>query len=315
MEAKTLETHLADFLAHRLALRYSTRTVRDMREHLGAWVIWLARNQGVRTPDALRSEHLRAWQAGLLARKTRAGFPLKAITLRGRFGQVRTFLGYLAEQGFVLRSLGDALERIKTPVLLPHSVLDHGQVKKLLARIDTSTRHGFRDRTMLELLYSSGLRAGEILALDVEGVSFETRTLRVVGKGHKERVVPVGRTALRFLKSYIVAVRPLFVHDPRETALFLDRAGGRYAYHNLQSMIRQRARKLEFDVPVTAHTFRRSCTTELIRGGANMYHVKELLGHESLDTLKHYARLTIVDLRKTHEKCHPREADEQRAMD
>jgi site-specific recombinase XerD len=159
------------------------------------------------------------------------------------------------------------------------------------------------------------LRAGEILALDVEGVSFDTKTLRVMGKGHKERVVPVGKTALRFLKSYIIAVRPFFVHDPHESALFLDRTGRRYAYHNLQSMIRHRTRKMKFDVHVTAHTFRRSCTTELIRGGANMYHVKELLGHESLDTLKHYARLTIVDLRKTHEKCHPREVDERHITD
>lgn len=312
MDAKTLDSHLADYLNNRLSLNYSPKTVKDMRANLTPFVAWLDKTHEVRTPDALRPDHIRAWQQNLLARKTWNGFPIKPLTIRGRLGQVRSFLNHLADRGFILRTMSDVLERIKVPNLLPRSVLEHGQMKKLLSRIDTSTRYGFRDRTIMELLYSSGLRAGEILALDVAGIDFDNKTTRVMGKGRKERVTPVGRTALRFLKSYIVAVRPFFVHNPNEPALFLDRDGERYAYHNLQRVIRQYTRKMDFDFPITAHTFRRSCTTELIRGGANIYHVKELLGHESLDTLKHYTRLTILDLQKTHEKCHPREADEPR---
>lgn len=315
MEPKTLAAHLADFLDNRLARQYSPRTVKDLRDNLAPWVAWLDQTHAVRTPDALSPAHLRAWQQRLLARKTWNGLPVKALTLRGRLGQVRSFLAYLAERGFVLKTLADALERIKAPTLLPRSVLEHGQMKTLLRRVDTSTRYGYRDRTLLELLYSCGLRAGEALGLDVERVDFAHKTLRVLGKGRKERLVPVGRTALRFLKSYLVAVRPFFVRDPREPALFLDRAGARYAYHNLQRIIRAHTRRMDFAFPITAHTFRRSCATELIRGGASVYHVKELLGHESLNTLRHYTRLTILDLQKTHAKCHPRETDELRERD
>ena len=310
MNVKTLDSHLADFLDNRTALNYSPKTVTGLREKLTPVVTWLDKAHAVRTPDALRPDHLRAWQQNLLSRKTYNGFPIKPQTIQGRIGLVRTFLNYLADRGFILKTLADVLERIKAPKLLPRSVLDHGQMKKLLSRIDTSNRYGFRDRAILELLYSSGLRAGEILDLDVDSVNFDHKTIRVMGKGRKERMVPAGRTALRFLNSYIVAVRPFFVHNPNEPALFLDQNGKRCAYHGLQWRIWRYTSRMDYDFPITAHTFRRSCATELIRGGANMYHVKELLGHESLDTLKHYARLTIVDLQKTHEKCHPREADE-----
>jgi site-specific recombinase XerD len=94
-------------------------------------------------------------------------------------------------------------------------------------------------------------------------------------------------------------------------ALFVDSSGRRFPYYTFRRQIKSCARKAGISVEVTPHTFRRSCATELLRGGANMYHVKELLGHESLETLKHYAKLTITDLKVTHEKCHPREQEER----
>jgi site-specific recombinase XerD len=110
---------------------------------------------------------------------------------------------------------------------------------------------------------------------------------------------------------HLRAVRPFQARDPTERAMFLDRHGRRLNYNAFSQIVRACAARAGADgVRVTAHTFRRSCATELLRGGANMYHVKDLLGHETLDTLKHYAKLTIVDLKKTHEKCHPRERDD-----
>jgi len=134
--------------------------------------------------------------------------------------------------------------------------------------------------------------------------------VRVTGKGTKERVVPTGRTALRFLRGYIAGVRPGCLKDSSQTALFLNARGDRFSYRSVQHCIRRLRQKHGLEQHVTAHTFRRSCTTELIRSGANVYHVKELLGHESLRTLKPYTQLTITDLKRTHAKCHPREGDE-----
>ena len=100
--------------------------------------------------------------------------------------------------------------------------------------------------------------------------------------------------------------------DKTQKALFLNANGERLPYHQLRRMIQRHASKAGLTITVTPHTFRRSCTTEMLRGGAGMYHVKELLGHESLDTLKHYAKLTITDIKAAHAKCHPREKDAER---
>ncbi len=160
---------------------------------------------------------------------------------------------------------------------------------------------------MIEVLYSTGIRASEILRLNVEDIDITNGTALINGKGEKQRVVPVGKTALQYLKTYMVGVRPFMIKKRSENALFVSKEGGRLSYGTYNWTVKRVAEQSGLDEYVTSHTFRRSCTTELIRGDANMYHVKELLGHESLDTLKHYARLTIADLKKTHARCHPRE--------
>lgn len=121
--------------------------------------------------------------------------------------------------------------------------------------------------------------------------------------------MPIGKTALRLVTSYLRGVRPFLARDAGERALWLTRAGHRLPYHTLLKRVRHHGERLALPVAITPHTFRRSCTTELIRGGANLWHVKELLGHEHLDTLQHYAKLTIADLKKTHTRCHPRERE------
>lgn len=134
--------------------------------------------------------------------------------------------------------------------------------------------------------------------------------IKVHGKGDKERMVPLGKTAMRFLESYLRAVRPFVEKKRNVNSLFFNQCGRPFTSKNLNDMIQNRAKHSKCGIQYTPHTFRRSCATELIRGNANPYHVKDLLGHESIDTLKAYTKLTINDIRKTHKKCHPREKDE-----
>ena len=140
-----------------------------------------------------------------------------------------------------------------------------------------------------------------------------TTALIRVGVWTSKPKATFGATAVRLLEAYIKAVRPHLATGSGGKALFLDAAGRRMRYHTLRRLVHACAEAAGLHICVTPHTFRRSCTTELLRSGANMYHVKELLGHESLDTLKHYARLTITDLKKTHRRCHPRERDGREA--
>jgi len=304
----TLHDLLLVFLSHERDRNYSRCTIRNHHYTLTTFLDWLEAQKQVATADQLRKAHLDAWLNHLNAHRTREGLPFKAQTVNIHIIAVRTFLDYLAARGFVSPELPEALQCVKAPKLLPQSALTHIQARKLLTQVRTGTPEGYRNRAMIELLYSSGLRAAELLGLDVSDVDFTHATAIVTGKGNKQRMVPVGRTALRCLESYLKAVRPFLVRDPGERAVFLDSKGRRLRYNAFAQIVRTCAVRAKVDdVHVTAHTFRRSCATELLRGGANMYHVKDLLGHETLNTLQHYARLTITDLKKTHEKCHPRE--------
>jgi len=306
---KTLAELLAEFLAHKRALLHSWQTLRQSGFINRSFLRWLQATHGVVTPDRLRSVHLASWQRHLLGWRTTKGLPLKAVTVNVRLRYARSWLRWLGKRGAVPARLLESLEYLHTTKLLPQSVLDHAQMRKMLSAIDTSNAQGVRDRAMLEMLYTSGIRARELVGLNLAAVSIEQATAVVLGKGGKERVVPIGKTALRWLESYLKGVRPFVVRDPAQPALWLSRLGQRLGYEPLRLMVRRYAAQAGLPATVTAHTFRRSCTTELVKSGGNPWHIKELLGHANLDTLQHYARLTIVDLKKTHAKCHPRERE------
>ena len=307
-----IEQHISGYLRRLRSLNYSPSTLRTSKFILRWFRLWLA-DHGVHSTDVLRGRHLDTWQEALSQRMSSAsGKPLKPRAVNKKIEVVKGFLKYLVSVGAVSSALIERVQYVKEPKMLPGSVLTHAQACRLLKSVATDTPEGYRNRTMFELLYSSGMRVGELLGLDIGVLDIEGRTAIVMGKGRKERVVPFGATAAKILETYLKVIRPHFVTDTGEKALFLDAAGRRLPYYTFRRIVRACAENSGIDVHVTAHTFRRSCTTELLRGGANMYHVKELLGHESLETIKHYARLTITDLKRTHRKCHPRERDASR---
>jgi site-specific recombinase XerD len=306
---KTLFELLGDYVQHERSLNYSGCTVRCTFYNVRRFLKWAGSRFGVVTPDQIGASHMEAWQKHLAAYVTSKGQPMRPRTVNKQIESVRGFLKRLAIQGYVPAALPMAVTPIKEPRVLPGSTLAHQQMRKLLDNLDTSTPEGYRDRTILEMLYSSGIRAGEVLGLNVEHVDHRNGTAFVTGKGRKDRVVPVGKTALNHIEGYVKAVRPHLLKDNAEKALFLDMNGKRYPYHQLRRMIHRYEKKAGLSMAITPHTFRRSCTTEMLRGGAGMYHIKEMLGHESLDTLKHYAKLTIIDLKSAHARCHPREKD------
>ena len=306
---KTLADLLGEYLERLESLNYSRFTRRAIRYCCLEFIVWLGKNHQALTADTMRKSHLEGWQRHLVARRTRKGLPLKPRSVNKKIECVRGLLCHLAEFGHIQRRTCDVLRYVREPKMLPVGVLENREMKKMLGRIDTSAMTGHRDRTILELMYSCGLRAGEVVGLDVRDVDFANSLAKVMGKGSKERMVPVGKTALRCVETYVKAVRPFMLAAGSEEALFVNATGTRLQYHTLRLIVLEHAGKADLSEHITTHSFRRSCTTELIRGGANLYHVKELLGHEDLQSLKCYTKLTINDLRKTHAKYHPREQD------
>ena len=307
---KTLTEHLQDYFDWRRSLNLSPETIAKNKYGIKPFLSWLDTTYRVTTPEGIYRDHLIAWQKHIAGMKNRAGHPLKPRTINTYNEGIKGFLTWLADGGHIRKSYPDLVRYVKKPITLPGSILSHAKMRRMLSAIPTNDLLGYRDRAMLELLYSSGVRSAELLGLNTFDVDVKSRTMMVTGKGRKQRVVPIGKTALRHVTTYIKAVRPYLLQDPTQTALFIGHKGERLKYRAFLKCVHAHARRLGYD-GVSPHTFRRSCTTELIRGGANMYHVKELLGHESLDTLKHYTRLTINDLKNTHAKCHPRERDKE----
>lgn len=305
---QTLLELLIDYVQHLRALNFSGWTAKQANNDLREWIRWTGATLGVATPDQLRASHLERWLQHMSRFRTRKGLSLNPRTINKRIQEVRSFLKHLAQHGYVQTRLVEGIQYVREPKTLPGSVLNHEQVRRMLDGVPTDGAESFRNRTMLELVYSSGIRVAELLGLNLRDVDFTNRVARVRGKGQKERMVPIGQTALHFLEGYIKGVRPgLPMVD--EEALFVTMSGERVKYSTFLKLVHTFAQKAGLEVNVTPHTFRRSCTTELLRAGAGMYHVKELLGHESLETLKHYAKLTITDLKETHRRCHPREKD------
>lgn len=303
----TLITALID--RYFAAKSYSKVYVPSLRGTLSMFARWLEQNTGTTAAGELRSAHVSSWVRWTHTRRARySGLPLAQETRSNEMNRVLAFCRYFVRRGAMSKEVLGAFEGYRQPQLLPRPTPGHADVRKLLRAIPTSDPRCFMARTIAEVIYTSGIRTGEAAALDVGDIDLVAQTAKIFGKGEKERIVPLGRTACRFLEGYIQSVRPQLLSDPREQALWLNSQGTRLKGYSLRNVLHPLLPTIN-GRRMTCYTFRRACATELIRGGANMWLVKDLLGHQRVDTLSHYVQLTIRDLQRTHARCHPRDAE------
>lgn len=306
---KLLETLRNDYIRYLESLNYSSRTTMNINYNLGYFVKYLLRNFQIENASQLTKKHLTVWQVYIKSKTNSEGIPLKPDTVNKNLKNIKCFIRWLGRKGFLPKNYEDEIEYVKEPTLLPLDVISHGKLKKILEKIDTSTMEGFRDRTILELMYSSGLRASELTGLNVSDIDFDNETVKVKGKFNKERITPIGAQALKFLESYIKGIRPFLATGEEREALFLNiRRPTRLHYKRLLKLVHRHFDE-NVDINATPHTFRRSCCTSLIKGGGNLVHVKDIMGWESMETIRTYTKLTVMDLKDTLKKCHPREKD------
>ncbi|CAN5384928.1 site-specific tyrosine recombinase XerD [soil metagenome] len=219
---------------------------------------------------------------------------------------VRGLHKFLAEEGTVA---SNAAREVKPPKLgskLPKAI-SISQMSALLEATGGDDPAALRDRALLELLYATGARISEVVALNVDDVPAETDFVRVVGKGSKQRLVPVGSFARSALETYLVRVRPLYSARGRSTpALFLGLRGDRLSRQGAWLIIQAAARRANLETHISPHTFRHSFATHLIAGGADVRVVQELLGHSSVTTTQIYTHVTADTLRDMYQSAHPR---------
>ena len=244
----------------------------------------------------LDSGHLRAWSAA----GHRRGLSPKS--LQRRLSAVRSFFRYLAREGQVRNNPAQTVSAPKGGKRLPGS-LDADRMARLLdIRGDGPLVD--RDRAILELLYSSGLRLTELTGLNLGDVDHDDRTVRVTGKGGKERIVPVGRRALAALKTWRRSRAS--IADVDETALFVSRRGSRLKPRSVQARVDYWARRQGIDVRVYPHLFRHSFATHLLESSHDLRGVQELLGHANISTTQVYTHLDFQHLAQIYDQTHPR---------
>ena len=220
---------------------------------------------------------------------------------------LRTFLRWLLRHGAIERDPLPKRVVMKTESRLPR-FLSQAEAAKLVEAPDTSEPLGPRDRALLDLIYSAGLRVSEAAGLDVDNVDLEARQLRVTGKGSKERIVLVGGSAGSALSLYLRDLRPNLVNRRSGNALFLNRYGGRLSQRSIQEKVRRYAIKAGIDSGVHTHTLRHSFATHMLEGGADLRVVQELLGHASPATTQIYTHVTNTRAKEVYLSAHPRAA-------
>jgi integrase/recombinase XerC len=227
---------------------------------------------------------------------------LGARSVARRLSAVRTFLAYLVETGELASNPAVHVQAPRPSRRLP-ATLDADQVASLLA-ISGEELLTLRDRAILELFYSSGLRLAELVGLDLTDVDLADRTVRVTGKGSKERVVPVGKQAIAALHDWL-QVRSE-IAPPGEQAMFLSRRGDRVSHRNVQARINHWAKLQGAPMRVHPHMLRHSFATHLLESSGNLHAVQEMLGHASLSTTQVYTHLDFQHLAQVYDQAHPR---------
>lgn len=218
---------------------------------------------------------------------------------------VRSFFKFCVLEDIVKQDPTLLLEAPKTKRALP-DVLSFEEIEKIIAQIDRSTPEGARNKAILETLYSCGLRVSEAAALRISQLYTDLGFIRVLGKGDKERLIPIGNDAVKYLNSYLKEVRVHIAVKPGfEDIVFLNRRGQQLSRVMIFLIIKDLAAKAGIEKKVSPHTFRHSFATHLIEGGANLRAVQEMLGHENITTTEIYTHLNREFLRKTLEEFHP----------
>ncbi len=220
---------------------------------------------------------------------------------------VRRLFHFLRMTGEVDHDPTGDIEYARAPKQLPKDILSEAEMRKLLTQPDGFTPIGVRDRAIMEVLYSTGIRRTELQNLDINDISMDTRTMRVTGKGDKQRVVPFGRIAGEWMRQYLLMSRSVYVKEKSGDAMFLSVRGDRIGKQGLKHIIDRYAQKGGFKKRITPHTFRHSCATHLLDHGADVRHIQELLGHDKLSTTAIYLRVSIGKLKEVHAQCHPRD--------
>lgn len=308
---KSLYTLLLRFVKWRRERNWSETTLKVQTHHSYRFICWAAERGLYHAGDITRPV-LESWQRHLYLYRKANGEPLTSRTQRTALQPLQVWFSWMAKQGLILANPAADLELPRLEKRLPRTILSVEQVEDIVSLCDLSTLQGLRDRALLELLWSTGIRRGEVARLDIHSPDFSRRILTIrQGKGYEDRVIPAGERALWWLQRYLVRVRPEILVTPDCKALFLamDGVAGLTANGITGAVVPYlRAAGIEKG---SCHLFRHAMATQMLENGADLRWIQAMLGHRSVESTQIYTQVSIRALQAVHASTHPAEQREK----
>ncbi|MFZ5644097.1 MAG: site-specific tyrosine recombinase XerD [Bacillota bacterium] len=230
---------------------------------------------------------------------------MSPATISRRIASIKSLYKFLLNEGRIEKDPTENIESPRKHQRLPR-VLTADEVDRLLGQPRIGTPAGLRDKAMLELLYATGIRVTELVSLQRGDINLEEGYIRCMGKGSKERIIPIGEVSAHFVEAYIQRARVKLLGEANSKSLFLNKNGGSLTRQGFWKIIKKYAAKSNIKKEITPHTLRHSFATHLLENGADLRAVQELLGHADISTTQIYTHLTRTRLKEVHQKNHPR---------
>jgi integrase/recombinase XerD len=313
MNRRRFELLIEKFVEHMRVLGWSPRTIDSYRSQLRFLIDYLDRETDVEEISGISPEVLHGYQTHLYTWTDDKGRGLSIATQATRLCAVRSFCRHLVKSDVLLYDPAASVEMPKRKKALPRDILTKKETARLLRTPDTTTPLGLRDRTMIEVLYGTGMRNAELRALKLNDLDLDGGMVRIIqGKNAKDRNIPLGKAACRYLKEYLIEARPKLLagrgsEGAIEQTLFLSRTGRPLLPLGVIWQLKKHARNAGIAKQITPHSLRHTFATHLLAGRANLRSIQEMLGHASVATTQIYTRVDITDLKAVHRRCHPRE--------
>lgn len=218
---------------------------------------------------------------------------------------LKSYFRFLIREGVIKKDPTDIIDTPKKDRKLP-DFLSIDEIERLLESVDITKILGYRDRTMLEIIYGAGLRVSELLSLKTDDINLELGFIRCYGKGNKERIIPIGEIALEYLNVYLTDVRPKILKNMKTKELFLNGKGRTMSRQGFFKILLNYGKKAGIKKHLSPHTLRHSFATHLLENGADLRSVQEMLGHSDISTTEIYTHLSMKQIKKIYDKTHPR---------
>lgn len=274
-------------------------TLAAYRRDLTRYIRFLYEARNALLPEDAKTEDVAAFFAWLRSKG------LAATSIARCMSAVRVFHRFLVNERLSEHNPATTLDTPKLDRNLPE-VLTHSEIERLINTPDVTTELGLRDRAMLECAYATGLRVSELLSLDINNLHFDQQYIRVVGKGNKERVVPIGRRAMAHITQFVEEVRPQLLNGRETSTVFVNWRGKPLTRMAFWQLLKKYGRDAKITKIVSPHTLRHSFATHMLEGGADLRAVQEMLGHSSIATTQIYTHVDRERLKAMHKKFHPR---------